>query len=150
MDGFCPLEDIITLAERYGAWVIVDEAHAVGIGEGLVYRYNLQSRVLATVVTYGKAFGAQGAAVLWNRMLKEYLVNFVSPFIYSTAMPDIQVLIISETYKFLEAYPYLADELQCNIKYFRKHKVHSLSQDMSPVQVVQFPVKEIFIKLCKN
>ncbi|OPC37747.1 aminotransferase class I/II-fold pyridoxal phosphate-dependent enzyme [Elizabethkingia miricola] len=141
MDGdFAPLEDIITLAERYGAWVIVDEAHAVGVfGEGLVYRYNLQSRVLATVVTYGKAFGAQGAAVLGNRMLKEYLVNFASPFIYSTAMPDIQVLIISETYTFLEAHPYLADELQCNIKYFRKHKVHSLSQDMSPVQVVQFP-----------
>ena len=148
MDGdFALLEDIVTLAERYGAWVIVDEAHAVGVfGEGLVYRYNLQSRVLATVVTYGKAFGAQGAAVLGNRVLKEYLVNFASPFIYSTAMPDFQVLIISEAYKFLEAYPYLADELQYNIKYFRQHQIHSLSQSMSPVQVVQFPVKENLYK----
>lgn len=65
MDGdFAPLQEIITLAERYAAWVIVDEAHAVGVfGKGLVHRYNLQNRVLATVITYGKAFGVQGAVV---------------------------------------------------------------------------------------
>ncbi|MCL1666781.1 aminotransferase class I/II-fold pyridoxal phosphate-dependent enzyme [Elizabethkingia ursingii] len=148
MDGdFAPLEDIVTLAEQYGAWVIVDEAHAVGVfGKGLVHRYNLQNRVLATVITYGKAFGMQGAVVVGSSVLKEYLINFASPFIYSTAMQGYQVQGIVEAYQFLETYPHLGSELQNNIEYFRKHQIHSLSQSMSPVQIVQFPTVG---KLCK-
>jgi 8-amino-7-oxononanoate synthase len=148
MDGdFAPLQEIITLAERYAAWVIVDEAHAVGVfGKGLVHRYNLQNRVLATVITYGKAFGMQGAVVTGSNVLKEYLINFASPFIYSTAMQGYQVQGIIKAYQFLETYPHLENELQNNIEYFRKYQIHSLSQSTSPVQIVQFPTVE---KLCK-
>ncbi|NAW51901.1 aminotransferase class I/II-fold pyridoxal phosphate-dependent enzyme [Elizabethkingia argentiflava] len=141
MDGdFAPLVEIVTLAEKYSAWVIVDEAHAIGVfNRGLVNEYGLQDRVLARVVTYGKAFALQGAAVLGSSTLKNYLINFASPFIYSTAMPDFQILCIEEAYQFIEQHPSLRKDLQHNIQYFRQHSVHSLSDDKSPIQVVQFP-----------
>lgn len=90
MDGDeAPLVEICELAEKYGAGVIVDEAHAVGIfgqnGRGVVNRYNLQHKVLAQIVTFGKALGAHGAAVLCQHNLKQYLVNFARSFIYTTA-----------------------------------------------------------------
>lgn len=111
-----------------------------------MHRYNLQNRVLATVITYGKAFGVQGAVVTGSSVLKEYLINFASPFIYSTAMQGYQVQGIIKAYKFLETYPHLENELQNNIEYFRRYHIHSLSQSMSPIQIVQFPTVE---KLCK-
>ncbi len=141
MDGdFAPLEDITELASRYQANLIVDEAHAMGVfGKGLVYQNQLQSKIFATIATYGKAMGLNGAVVLGSRVLKEYLVNFASPFIYSTAASDFQSLSIRTSYKYLDEHPDLAITLQKNIEYFRSHQVHSISQEKSPIQIVQFP-----------
>lgn len=91
-DGsIAPLEEICTIAARYEARVIVDEAHAVGIlgpqGKGLVAEKKLTHKVFAQIVTFGKALGVQGAIVLGNRETKEYLINFSRPFIYTTALP---------------------------------------------------------------
>ncbi|MEZ5045104.1 MAG: 8-amino-7-oxononanoate synthase [Saprospiraceae bacterium] len=93
MDGDeAPLEQIVSLCEQYGAALIVDEAHATGVfgerGEGLVVARGLEQRVWARVHTFGKAIGAHGAAVVGSTLLKEYLINFCRPFIYTTALPD--------------------------------------------------------------
>lgn len=90
MDGDeAPLLDIIKLSEQYGAGLIVDEAHAIGVfgdnGNGLVNHYNLQHRVLAQIVTFGKSLGCHGAAVLCDQNLKQYLINFARSFVYTTA-----------------------------------------------------------------
>lgn len=90
MDGDeAPLVEIFELAEKYNAGLIVDEAHALGIfgdnGRGLVNQYNLQHKILAQIVTFGKALGTHGAAVLCRQNLKDYLVNFARSFIYTTA-----------------------------------------------------------------
>lgn len=89
-DGsFAPLEDIVCLCNKYGALLIVDEAHAVGLfgshGQGLTYEKNLTSHVFAQVTTFGKAPGIQGAIILGSHKLKQYLINFARPFIYTTA-----------------------------------------------------------------
>lgn len=77
-----PVKEIADLVKRYGAHLIVDEAHAVGVfQEGLSAVYEPFARVVA----FGKAFGVQGGAILGSRTLKEYLVNFSRSFIYSTA-----------------------------------------------------------------
>lgn len=140
MDGdFAPLSAIVDLSRKYGAGVVVDEAHAVGVfGMGLVHAADLQRDVLATVVTFGKAMGVQGAAILGNRLLKDYLINFASPFIYSTAMPDIQVLSIRVAYEYLDKHRHLAVSLQARIRHFRKYRLSGISQEASPVQVVRF------------
>ena len=86
MDGDTPpIPEIAALTEKYHAHLIVDEAHAVGIfGHGLV-KADLQNRVFARVITFGKALGCHGAMVLGSSFLKDFLVNFARPFIYSTA-----------------------------------------------------------------
>lgn len=103
IDGMiAPLQEISALCSMYGAYLIVDEAHAVGVfeehGRGLVAKLGLTKSVFAQVVTFGKALGAHGASVLGNKILKEYLINFSRPFIYTTALPQDVLATISSAY----------------------------------------------------
>lgn len=106
MDGDeAPLQLVADLCERYKAYLIVDEAHAVGVlgerGEGLVCKYALQSKVFACVYTFGKALGLHGAAVTGSTVLKNYLINFARSFIYSTALPPHAYRQIQKAYELL-------------------------------------------------
>jgi 8-amino-7-oxononanoate synthase len=90
MDGdLTPLEDLVRVAERHGAAVVVDEAHATGLygsrGSGRVEASGLRDRVLATMHTGGKALGSGGAWVAGSPLLREVLVNRARSFIFSTA-----------------------------------------------------------------
>jgi 8-amino-7-oxononanoate synthase len=92
MDGDrAPIADLVALASRYGADLIVDEAHATGVmgpqGRGLAAAAGLTNRVLATVHPCGKALAGMGAFVCGSEILKQYLVNRARSFIFSTAMP---------------------------------------------------------------
>lgn len=92
MEGdVAPLAEIADVAERYGANLIVDEAHTTGCfgpqGSGLVDDLGLRSRVLATMHTGGKALGVVGAYVVGSRLMKEYLVNRCRHLIFATALP---------------------------------------------------------------
>jgi 8-amino-7-oxononanoate synthase len=90
MDGdLTPLLEITETAERFGAVLIVDEAHATGLygarGSGRVEEAQLRQRVLATVHTGGKSLGSGGAWVAGSRALCDVLVNRARSFIFSTA-----------------------------------------------------------------
>jgi 8-amino-7-oxononanoate synthase len=90
MDGdLTPLGDVCDIAERTGAVVIVDEAHATGMygsrGSGRVEELGLRERVVATVHTGGKALGSGGAWVAGSRALRDVMVNRARSFIFSTA-----------------------------------------------------------------
>lgn len=90
MDGdLTPLEALAAIAERHGAVLVVDEAHATGLygerGSGRVEALGLRDRVLATVHTGGKALGSGGAWVAGSRVLCDLLVNRARTFIFSTA-----------------------------------------------------------------
>ena len=138
MEGdFAPLEKLTTLAERYNASLIVDEAHAFGVfGYGLVAQKNLQQKVFATVVTFGKALGLHGAAIFGNQTLISYLINFSSPVIYSTGSSDFHAMSIKKGYDFLEDNSTLSQDLQNNIKEFRKIGLPTLSDQQSPIQII--------------
>lgn len=86
---FAPLKDLVDLCEKYGAYLIVDEAHATGLwgerGSGRVEAENLSHRIFATIHTAGKALGVSGAWVAGSTSLRDFLVNNARPFIYSTA-----------------------------------------------------------------
>jgi 8-amino-7-oxononanoate synthase len=92
MDGdIAPLTGIVNLAERYGAHLIVDEAHSTGCfgdnGSGLVDSLALRRRVAATVHTGGKALAVAGAYICGSILLRELLINRCRHFMFSTALP---------------------------------------------------------------
>ena len=122
MDGDSPdLKKLSTLCEENQLHLVVDEAHAVGVfGRGLIFKYGLQDKVFAQIVTFGKAIGCHGAAILGCQMLKEYLVNHARSFIYTTALsPHITALIFA-AHQFLETQKGydLTKKLSTNIDYF--------------------------------
>jgi 8-amino-7-oxononanoate synthase len=86
-----PLADLAVLAERCGAELIVDEAHAIGVrgprGSGCVAEAGLTARVLATVHTCGKALASAGAFVCGSQNLRRFLINRARTFVYNTALP---------------------------------------------------------------
>jgi len=90
MDGdAAPLREIVALKEKYGAWLMVDEAHATGIigqdGRGLADKLGIGSRVEVQFGTLGKALGASGGYICGSHTLINYLVNRARSFIFSTA-----------------------------------------------------------------
>lgn len=141
MDGdLAPIQEIAALAKRYNAALIVDEAHAFGVfGYGLIEKYQLQNDVFAAVMTYGKALGAHGAAILCDETVKSYLVNFASPFIYTTAAQDFSWIAIKNGYEFLKQKTELAEKLHQNIKIFRSQNIDTPSSEVSPIQAILVP-----------
>ncbi|SMO46178.1 8-amino-7-oxononanoate synthase [Chryseobacterium rhizoplanae] len=141
MEGdFAPLQEITAISERYKASLIVDEAHAFGVlGYGLIEKHQLHDQVSAAVITYGKALGSHGAAILCNETVKSYLVNFASPFIYSTSAQDFQWMSIKTGYEFFDQNHEQAIKLQDNIRIFRSQNVQSPSAEASPVQAILIP-----------
>jgi 8-amino-7-oxononanoate synthase len=92
MDGdIAPVADIVTLAERYGAGVIADEAHATAVhgagGRGIAATFLASGRIVAAMHTCGKALASAGAFVCGIAVLREHLINHARTFIFSTAMP---------------------------------------------------------------
>ena len=122
MDGDTPpIEDIIDVTEKYHAHLIVDEAHAVGLfNYGIINRLNLQDRIFARIVTFGKALGCHGAIVLGSDLLKNYLVNFARSFIYTTASPPHQLASVKMAYRLLAESADEAEILKNNIILFKQ------------------------------
>jgi 8-amino-7-oxononanoate synthase len=90
MDGdTAPLREIADLKERYGAWLMVDEAHATGLygahRRGLAEEMGVSDRIDVQMGTLGKALGASGGFISGSRILIDYLVNRARSFIFSTA-----------------------------------------------------------------
>lgn len=129
MDGdAAPLKEITELCAKYNAALIVDEAHAVGIfgnGRGLVVELGIENNVFARIVTFGKAFGGHGAAILGSNQLRDYLINFSRAFIYTTALPLSSIATIKNTHEFLLQNLSRIEQLKELIHYF-KEKLSSL------------------------
>ena len=90
MDGdHAPLAGIVEMKERYGAWLMLDEAHAIGLygplGQGLAAAGGLGERIEIRMGTLGKAVGAAGGFICGSRQLVDLLVNKARSFIFSTA-----------------------------------------------------------------
>ncbi len=90
MDGdAAPLREIVALKEKYGAWLMVDEAHATGIigenGRGLADALGVSNQIEIQMGTLGKALGASGGYICGSRTLIDFLVNRARSFIFSTA-----------------------------------------------------------------
>lgn len=124
MDGdIAPMEEIVDLAERHGAMIMVDEAHATGMfgpnGAGIVAEMGLRERVLVQMGTLGKALGGFGAYVAGKRNLRELLINRCRSFIFTTAPPPVMMAIAIAAIDLLEKEPERRFTLWRNSQYLR-------------------------------
>ncbi|SHK90282.1 aminotransferase class I/II-fold pyridoxal phosphate-dependent enzyme [Hymenobacter psychrotolerans] len=149
-----PLQALVEVCESYGAQLVVDEAHSVGVfgagGEGLVTELHLEEQVLARVVTFGKALGGQGAAVAGPAILRDYLLNFSRPFIYTTALPRYTIAALLEAYRLLPEQHAararllaLSDYLRRQLQQVPQVQVPADSRIIHPVQLPGFSPMQV-------
>jgi len=127
MDGDSSnLEELVELSEKYNCYLIVDEAHTLGVfgekGEGLMQYLNLHNKIFARIMTFGKGLGCHGAAILGSSDLKEYLVNFARSFIYTTGLSPHAVATILVAYQQLQVEKETIEKLRQNIILFNQQK----------------------------
>ncbi len=135
MDGDTP--DLIPLAsfcQENNLKLIIDEAHALGVyGLGLVNELQIENKVFATILTFGKGLGCHGASILGSSNLKEYLVNFSRSFIYTTALPPHSVATVNVAFQHLISEIKKKDseikKLHSNIQFF-KNVIKELGLDV--------------------
>ncbi len=155
-----PLLEILECCEESGAMLVVDEAHTAGVfgarGEGVVGALGLQDRIFARLITFGKAYGAHGATILGSELLKNYLINFARPFIYTTALPPANYRRIIRMVELAAELP-LRSELQIIVRHFReliaKGGLISSSEVNAPIQVLRMTGEQASLKakaLCEK
>jgi 7-keto-8-aminopelargonate synthetase-like enzyme len=125
MEGdIAPLPDIVDLAERYSALVMVDDAHGTGVlgekGKGAIEHFGLWGRVEIQMGTLGKALGSFGAYIAGSEDLIDYLVNKARSLLYTTALPPSVCGAALAALKILGERPDLISQLRNNTAYFRK------------------------------
>ncbi len=157
MDGDTPdLKALTSFCTKKGYCLVVDEAHALGVmgpkGEGVVQQLGLQNEVFARIITFGKAMGCHGAAILGASALKEYLINFARSFVYTTGLTPHTVATI------ISAYGYLQNEgifeikrLQDNLVFFKeKYRALGLEKYFIPSSsAIQSCIVEGNVKVLK-
>jgi len=116
MDGdIAPVEELISLKNRYSAHLMIDEAHSIGVigsdGEGLISR-DMARDVEIIIGTFGKAFGSYGAFVACSDDIKNFLINHARTFIYSTALPPNVIAVNIKAIEIVKKEPNLRKILQ--------------------------------------
>jgi len=129
MDGDSPdLKALSVLCRKYKCHLIIDEAHSIGLfgsyGCGMVQEMELQENIFARIITFGKALGCHGAAILGSADLNKYLINFARSFIYTTGLPPHTVATIIAAYEFMTSPAGLKERelLHENIGLFNQEK----------------------------
>jgi 8-amino-7-oxononanoate synthase len=125
MDGdAAPLRELVELRARYGAMLMVDEAHAGGVrgrrGEGLCHELGLHDQVDVIMGTFSKAFGVYGAYVCADRVLIDYLVTKTRPLIYSTGLPPMVVAAVHKALEVVQEEGWRRTRLRENSAWFRR------------------------------
>jgi 8-amino-7-oxononanoate synthase len=141
MDGdIAPLEEIVDLAARHDARVMVDEAHAIGAigpgGRGAAAAAGLEDEVDVVVGTLGKSLGSYGAYVCCGAQLAKYLVNCARTLIFSTALPPPAVAAASAALGLLRDQPRRVEKLQRNADVLRDELEQQGLSSPSRAQIV--------------
>lgn len=116
MDGDkAPLQDLMAVANRHDAFLVIDEAHSTGVsgpdGRGLANTFEGRDNVI-TLHTCGKALGLQGGLLCGPAMLRDFVVNYCRPFIFATAPSPLMAAMVRGVLKLLRDQPERCERLQ--------------------------------------
>ena len=126
MDGDCaPLAELAQLAKKYKAWLMIDDAHGIGVlgknGGGCAEHFQLDINQLPILMgTLGKAFGTFGAFVAGSETLIETLIQFSRAYIYTTALPPAVAAATSKSLEIIQRETWRREHLQNLIAQFRR------------------------------
>ncbi|MEL4295151.1 8-amino-7-oxononanoate synthase [Shewanella sp. DNRA4] len=119
MDGdIAPISALSALCRAHNAWLIVDDAHGFGVSD--IFNQPAANLIDIQIVTFGKALGCQGAAILGSRELIAFLVSNAREYIYSTALSPANAALALAAVEHCEAQPELRQKLQRNISLFKQ------------------------------
>ena len=146
MDGdIAPLPELVEVAERHDAMVMVDDAHGEGVmgdaGRGIVDHFGLHGRVDIEVGTMSKAFGVVGGYVSGKKQIVDYLRQRARPFLFSSAVPPADVAACIKAVDILMESGALVTKLWDNTKYFQ-NKLRDLGFDLG---VTVTPITPVMI-----
>ncbi len=124
MDGdIAPLPDIVALAERHDAAVMVDDAHGSGVlggGRGTAYHYGVHDKIDVQLGTLSKAVGVMGGYIAGSAKLIDWLVQRARPFLFSTAQPPAAVAAILAAIELMDTDPSFTERLWNNTRYWKE------------------------------
>ncbi len=158
MDGdIAKLDEIVSLAKKYGFFVMLDEAHATGVvgenGGGTTELYNLKGKVDIVCGTFSKSLGAVGGFVASNAELIKLLRFYSRGYMFSTSMPPSTAASISAAIDVINEEPEIRERLWRNIKYFKK-KLLKLGFNIGNSETTIFPIiigDDFIVKeMCKD
>ncbi|MEL4252436.1 8-amino-7-oxononanoate synthase [Shewanella xiamenensis] len=119
MDGdIAPIKALSSLCRAHNVWLIVDDAHGFGVSD--IFNQPAANLIDIQIVTFGKALGCQGAAILGSRELIAFLVSNAREYIYSTALSPANAALALAAVEHCEAHPELRQKLQRNISIFKQ------------------------------
>ncbi|MFN5684282.1 8-amino-7-oxononanoate synthase, partial [Bradyrhizobium sp.] len=144
MDGdLAPLDDLIAIAARHDAFLLIDEAHATGVhgeqGRGLASGFEGRDN-LVVVHTCGKALGAAGALVTASRVLRDTLVNRCRPFIFATAPSPLMAVAVLEALAILQDEPQRLQQLSRLVAFSHGEIARRFGATWSSSQIIPYIV----------
>jgi len=158
MDGdIAPLPTMVELAQRYDAWLMVDDAHGLGVlgqhGGGSLEKYCLTSKEVPILMgTLGKSFGVFGAFVAGHELLIENLIQFARSYIYTTALPPALAVATQTSLHLAQTETWRRERLQTLISYFRQAalaKQLPLMDSSTPIQPILLGESETALSVSK-
>ena len=147
MDGDrAPLAEIHSLTQGK-AWLVVDDAHGIGVlgqrGAGSCSAADIKPEVL--IVTFGKAFGLSGAAIMCSDELGDYLSQFARHHVYSTAIPPSQAVALNHAASMIQTQQWRRDKLEELSAHY-----HTVLSNVEGYQPTSTPIKPFIVGSSKN
>ena len=141
MDGDqAPLREIVALKEKFGAWLMVDEAHATGLygkmRRGLAEEHDVSTKIEIQMGTLGKAFGASGGYICGSRPLIDFLINRARPFVFTTAPAPAAAAAAAEGVRLVQsdAGEKRRNQLWANVTHLSRH-IESKGSAIIPIMI---------------
>lgn len=158
MNGhIAPLPEIVEVARRYGARVIVDDAHATGVlgagGRGTAEHFGLEDEIDVIIGTFSKSFASVGGFMAGPRKVVSYVKHHARPFIFTAALPAMQIAAALTALEIIDTEPELRDRLWRNVRRLRDG-LHGLGFDTmgstTPIVPVLIGDEDMTIRVWKG
>jgi 8-amino-7-oxononanoate synthase len=143
MGDVANLPEIKKLADKYNAFVMVDDAHGTGVlgksGRGILELYNMENQIEIAGSTFSKVFGTVGGAIGARKEIIDFLRFNSRPFIFTASLPPSVIATVLASLRLLRSSPQLLKRLRKNVKFVREN-LTGLNFRLAPTQTPIIPL----------